>query len=222
LPEQFLAENKQVKIELGSDQIKEYLKNWKEQIATITVFEFFHILENNTKFEKVYGHPFSFLVETMIFIIETMCFPIMPIINQNYPLTRKRQTSHKLTFNLWSRSIRVDIVHNWDSTKPMDSSVDSMFNKYCPGEYTLFGRNIVSHFGLKGTDHFLKSDLELYFTDLRAKLTRNAPTDSMNYLGLVFYTIELPESLNGISKDVLNPLRNINHVLSGTVKVIMP
>ena len=104
----------------------------------------------------------------------------------------------------------------------MDSLVDSMFNKDCPGEYTLFGRNIISHFGLKGTDQFLKSDLELYFTDLRAKLTRNAPTDSMNYLGLVFYTIELPKSLNRISKDVLDALRHFNHVLSGSVKVILP
>ncbi|XP_065556955.1 uncharacterized protein LOC136025136 isoform X1 [Artemia franciscana] len=42
--------NKQVKIELSNDKIKEYFKDWKGQLETKTVFEMTHALEKNTKF----------------------------------------------------------------------------------------------------------------------------------------------------------------------------
>jgi len=63
--------------------------------------------------------------------------------------------------------------------------------------------------------------LDLYFTDLIVKCADMKSPSPLYRLGLL-QPIELPESVNGLSKDVLDPLRYFNQVLSGSLEVIIP
>ncbi|XP_065585012.1 uncharacterized protein LOC136043904 isoform X2 [Artemia franciscana] len=201
--------NKQAKIELDNRKIEKYLSDWMEQLKTKTVEEIAQILEQDTRFETINNHPFSFLVKTLIFITETKLFPIIPIITQDCDCHANNQAFSLLDCNsLWTRSIKVAKLD--DIYKDSYSKLDTFPEL---DEYHLFGSNLLSDLCLEKTDKFDLSDLNLYFDDLLVE------GPSVAYYIDAF---ELAESDYSFHKDVLGPLKYFGKVLHGFENVSFP
>ncbi|KAK2715451.1 hypothetical protein QYM36_010164 [Artemia franciscana] len=190
-----------IKIKLTDPNVKKFLQDWKKKLETTTIEEANLLLTEENPM-------FSYLVRSLVFIIETAALPFIPEIakcqfshpeslSDNFSLDKSSSSSSWIYETFGSRRITNTDENGTIIDDVIFEKEDGEINYSCGQNYQI-----------------LKQQLEV-FSPFREMLSGCNINKLIRISRFPIYAIEFPNKPNGFGESVFSPIKKLNQILLG-------